>query len=100
MQSLPLRIGIVIIAALFFGACQKKAEAPGTAVAPKKGSSLLAVDVVKESERSRSFAAVSKQLELRGTLHCYIRIDGGLPVPAYEPQGVRGQGAETTPTAA
>ncbi len=51
---------------LFLTACQKKAEAPKATV----------VEVVKETERSQSFLAVSRQLELGGTLYGYVDVSG------------------------
>ncbi|MEO5961389.1 MAG: hypothetical protein ABIZ49_07385 [Opitutaceae bacterium] len=58
-------------------ACQKKNEVPGAT--PKvDGLKATPVAVVKESERSPSFAAVNKQLELGGTLYGYVDIDGDL----------------------
>lgn len=61
----------LMIALLTVAACSKKAEAPAAAV-PKP----VAIDVVKETERSRSFLAVGKQLELGGTLYGYMDVDG------------------------
>lgn len=59
------------VALLTLAACSKKTEAP-VAEAPKPAT----IDVVKESERSRSFLAVSKQLELGGPLYGYMDVDG------------------------
>jgi type IV pilus assembly protein PilA len=80
MHPIPLRL-VMITAALCFGACQKKTEAP-TAAAPAKSEPAKpvkpAVEMVADSERSRHFVAVNKQLELGGTLYGYVDIDGDL----------------------
>jgi hypothetical protein len=73
MSSKYAPIGVAILLALAAG-CQKKAEAPVVAQpAPPKP---VTVEVVKETERSRSFLAVNKHLELGGTLYGYIDVDG------------------------
>lgn len=95
---LPLRLGL-IIAALTLGACQKKTEAPATAASKPEAPKPLAVEVVKESERSRNFAAVNKQLELGGTLYGYVDVDGDLLKLAGQLQGVLGEMAKTQPNA-
>lgn len=55
----------VSLAAMLLSACQKKAEAPAAVV-----------EVVKAQERSASFLAVSKHLELGGSLYGYVDVDG------------------------
>ncbi len=75
MHPTPLRLGF-IIAALLLGACQKNAEGPSGATPPKsEAAKSQAVGVVKESERSRHFAAVNKHLELGGILYGYADVD-------------------------
>src|SRR5688572_30171413 len=74
MHSATLRLALVVTV-LFLVACQKNAE---TAPPAKSAVKPLAVDVVKESERSRNFAAVNKHLELGGTLYGYVDVDGDL----------------------
>lgn len=64
---LPLCAALLLLAG-----CQKK-ETPVTAAPPPKPA---AVEMVKESERSRHFLAVSRQLELGGTLYGYVDVDG------------------------
>lgn len=97
MHSIPLRFGLVI-AALSFAACQKKAEAPAAAAAPKAETpKAQVVDVVKETERSRHFAAVNKHLELGGTLYGYVDIDGDLLKLTTQLQGWLGDAAKTQP---
>lgn len=61
----------LMITLLTMAACSKKADAPATA-----GPKPVAIDVVKETERSRSYLAVSKQLELGGSLYGYMDVDG------------------------
>lgn len=63
----------VAIALLSTTACQKRTEAPAAKAEPPKAST---VDVVKESERSRHFTAVNRQLELGGSLYGYVDVDG------------------------
>ena len=99
MHPLPLRLAL-IVTALFLAACQKKSEAPVAAESHKAGASkALAVDVVKESERSRSFAAVNKHLELGGTLYGYVDIDGDLLKMTGQMQGLLSDVAKTQPGA-
>jgi type IV pilus assembly protein PilA len=99
MHPIPLRLAL-IVTALFLGACQKKSETPAAAGAPKAGAAkALAVEVVKESERSRSFAAVNKHLELGGTLYGYVDIDGDLLKLTGQVQGLLSDVARTQPGA-
>lgn len=99
MHPTPLRLGL-IVAALSLVACQKKTEAPAAA-APGKSEApkTLVVEVVKESERSRNFAAVNKHLELGGTLYGYVDIDGDLAKLTAQIQGLMGDVAKTQPGA-
>src|SRR5688500_13241472 len=98
MRPIPLCLGL-IIAALSLGACQKKTEAPGAAEGAKAAPKSMAVDVVKESERSRSFAAVNKHLELGGTLYGYVDVDGDLLKLTGQLQGFATDVAKTQPGA-
>jgi type IV pilus assembly protein PilA len=99
MHPIPLRLGLMI-AALSLGACQKKAEAPAAAEGAKAGPpKSTAVEVVKETERSRSFAAVNKHLELGGTLYGYVDIDGDLLKLTGYFQGILADVAKTQPGA-
>ncbi len=68
--------GLVALAAVaFIGGCTRQESAP---VAEKKVEppKPAAVEIVKETERSRHFLAVTRQLELGGTLYGYVDIDG------------------------
>lgn len=65
----------LILAALLLGACQKKADVTA-AIAGGPSAGATAVPVVKETERSRNFLAVTQQLELGGTLYGYVDVDG------------------------
>lgn len=69
---------MVLVAALCsLTACSKQAEAPKAAAAKTPGAPKpVTVEVVKESERSKSFLAVSRQIELGGTLYAYMDVDG------------------------
>ncbi len=66
-----LSLGVVAFLAALVG-CQKKTE-PAVANEPPKP---VTVEVVKEAERSQSFLAVNRHLELGGTLYGYIDVDG------------------------
>ena len=84
-------------ASLALAGCQKKVEAPPVAAqAPKP----LSVDVVKENERSRHFVAVTRQLELGGTVYGYMDIDGDVLKLAGGLSEVMAQVAATQPQAA
>ena len=56
-------------------ACGRKTEPPPASTAAVASKSLV-VGVVKESERSASYLAVSKQLELGGALYGYVDVNG------------------------
>lgn len=100
MNPLPLRFGL-IIAALSLGACQKKSEAPtATAAAKTETTKALTVDAVKETERSRNFAAVNRHLELGGTLYGYVDIEGDVLKLTTQLQGFLNEMAKTQPAAA
>jgi len=73
-----------IAMALFLSAgCQKKEEPPKPE--PPKPA---AVELVGPGERSRHFLAVSRQLELGGTLYAYADVDGDAQKLAGRLQGV------------
>lgn len=85
--------------ALALAGCQKKepvAAAPQAPAAPKA----LTFEAVKETERSKSFQAVHKQLDLGGTLYGYVDIDGDVTRLAGELQGLVGQMAKANPQVA
>jgi hypothetical protein len=100
MHPTPLRLGL-IVTALLLGACQKKAEAPAAAASAAKTNpgQPPALTVVKETERSRNFAAVNKHLELGGTLYGYVDIDGDLLKVTAQLQGFMTDVAKTQPAA-
>jgi type IV pilus assembly protein PilA len=85
------------VAAIVLGcaACQKNADKAEGSGATKS----IAIDVVKESERSRSFAAVNRQLELGGTLYGYVDIDGDVLKLAGDLQEALQQVTKLQPTA-
>lgn len=62
----------VAVALLALAGCSKPAEAPVAKPPPPPAQ----VDVVPEDVRSRHFLAVSKHLELGGTLYGYADVDG------------------------
>lgn len=64
-------IGSLVLGCLFAG-CGQKALAPGAAEAPKPTT----IPVVPDAERSPSFLAVTRQLELGGPLYAYVDVDG------------------------
>lgn len=80
MKKLLLTAGVIGAACFAAISCAKKEEAvvvakPAAPAAPEKPKATT-VDVVKESERSAHFLAVTKQLELGGTLYGYVDVDG------------------------
>lgn len=93
----------VFLALLALVGCQK--SEPAASPAPKSSAPApsvkpVAVDVVKESERSKNFLAVSKRLELGGTLYGYVDIDGDILKLASSVQPMLAQVAKTQPDAA
>lgn len=80
---------------LALAGCAKKTEAP--VAAKPEGPKPLAIDVVKETERSRHFLAVSRQLELGGTLYGYVDTDGDVLKLIGGAQGLIEQIARTQP---
>jgi hypothetical protein len=79
MNTPSLRLAC-ILAGFALGACQKTTDAAGPtgggAKANAGAAAVATVPVVKETERSKNFLAVHKQLELGGTLYGYVDIDG------------------------
>lgn len=75
-SSFMPRVGAALIAAVLgLSGCKKDAPPPpstSTAIVPQATT----IEVVKEQERSRNFLAVSKHLELGGTVYGYLDIDG------------------------
>jgi type IV pilus assembly protein PilA len=82
---------------LALGACQKQAE---TATSKPEAPKPAKVELVKESERSRSFLAVTKQLELGGTLYGYVDIDGDVAKVASGVHDLLTQISRTQPAVA
>lgn len=75
--KLPQLLSTVSVAALLsLAACSKQAEAPKAVVPKVEAPKPVTVEVVKETERSKSFLAVSRQLELGGPLFAYMDVDG------------------------
>src|SRR4051812_35647993 len=75
MCPIVFRVVAVVLTVALAG-CQKN-ETSAPAVAKTSGTSKpVAINVVRESERSRSFLAVHKQLELGGTLYGYVDVEG------------------------
>jgi type IV pilus assembly protein PilA len=79
MKKHLLAAGLVALVGVAAISCSKKEAtataqlaAPAAPVAPPP----VTVAVVKETERSAHYLAVSKQLELGGTLYGYVDIDG------------------------
>jgi type IV pilus assembly protein PilA len=83
---------------LLLAGCQKKETPPPAAVAAPPNPA--AVELVKEGERSRHFAAVHKQLELGGTLYGYADIDGDVYKLADGLSAIMEQMAATQPQVA
>ena len=75
--KLPQLLSWIAVAALMaLSACTKQAEAPKVATPKAEAPKPVTVDVVRETERSKSFLAVSRQLELGGPLYAYMDVDG------------------------
>ncbi|HVS51848.1 MAG TPA: hypothetical protein VHD62_05780 [Opitutaceae bacterium] len=85
----------VMLCALVLGACQKQTEAP--AVVKTEAPKPATIEVVKDAERSRSFLAVSRQLELGGTLYGYVDVEGDVAKIAGSLKDVLGQVSRTQP---
>lgn len=110
MMSRILGVGAVVVLAAFSG-CQKKEAASATpaAVTPAAATPPAAAptaakgaapELVKESERSRHFAAVNKQLELGGTVYGYVDIDGDVLKLTSSLKSILGEVAKTQPEVA
>jgi type IV pilus assembly protein PilA len=93
----PIFGAAVAVGTLLLVGCGKN-SAPGVADAakPEKAS----VELVKESERSRHFAAVNRQLELGGTLYGYADIDGDVAKLLGGAQQLLAEIAKTQPQVA
>jgi hypothetical protein len=85
--------------ALFAIGCGKKDAANATAT-PSSSAKLAATELVKETERSRHFSAVHRQLELGGTLYGYVDIDGDALKMAGNLKGLLENVARAKPEAA
>ena len=99
----PLPLVCAVAAALAFASCQKKVEtsAPGTASAAAPAAAKPAtLPLVKETERSKNFAAVHKHLELGGTLYGYVDVEGDIEQLADSIQKLTGEAAKMDPNAA
>jgi type IV pilus assembly protein PilA len=95
-----LRAGL--IAALVASASCQKSPAPVSRDAAKAppAPAKEAVELVAAAERSRNFAAVSRQLELGGTLYGYVDIDGDVLELTGKLQGVLNEAAKADPNVA
>lgn len=76
MKKLLLAVGVAGVAGLAAISCSKKQEPVAAKPAEPEAPKATTIAVVKESERSRHFMAVNKQLELGGTLYGYVDVDG------------------------
>lgn len=88
---------VTAVASLALAGCQKKTEGPP---AETRAPQPLAIEVVKESERSKSFVAVTQQLELGGTIYGYVDIDGDVNKLASSLSEIMAQVATSQPQAA
>jgi type IV pilus assembly protein PilA len=100
VQPKILRYGIAAAVLALAAACSKQ-EAPKAAVAEKPAPPPpVRVDVVPEKSRSAHFLAVSKHLDLGGTLYGYVDVDGDVMKVAGGLQGVLQQLAKAQPQVA
>jgi type IV pilus assembly protein PilA len=67
---------------------------------PESAAPAATVPMVKETERSKNFIVVSKQLELGGPLYAYVDVEGDVLKMAAQMNGLLGQVAATQPDAA
>ncbi len=88
--------GVVALVAMLVGCQKEPPPVAATPVAPKP----VTVEVVKASERSRSFLAVNRHLELGGTLYGYVDIDGDVLKLTTNLQNLLTQIAKVQPTVA
>lgn len=95
-KFIPLGMAVALCA---LTGCQKKNTTPASGAAsdaPKPQT----VELVKADERSRHFLAVSRQLELGGTLYGYADVDGDVLKMVNALNGSLGQLAATQPALA
>src|SRR4051812_47550904 len=90
----------LIAALLALSACSKQAEAPQATASKPDTPKPVAIEVVKENERSRNFLVVSKQLELGGPLYGYVDVDGDVLKLAGNLKGMVEQLAKMQPEVA
>lgn len=76
MKKLLVAVGLIGVAGMVAVSCAKKEEPVAAKAATPEAPKVTTISVVKESERSRHFMAVNKQLELGGTLYGYVDVDG------------------------
>ena len=95
MSPKLLSCGVAILLALAAG-CQKKAE-PATPAPTPTAPKPVTVEVVKDAERSRNFAAVNKHLELGGSLYGYIDVEGDVLKLTAGAQELLNQASKTQP---
>lgn len=95
MNPQILSAGIAVLLA-FLAGCQKKVETAAAPLPPKP----MTVAVVKASERSRSFLAVNRELELGGTMYGYVDVDGDVLKAAGNLKGLLTQLATVQPALA
>jgi type IV pilus assembly protein PilA len=76
MKKQLLVAGVVGLGCFAALSCSKKEETVAAKPAAPAAPPPVTVVVVKEQERSAHYLAVSKQLELGGTLYGYVDIDG------------------------
>lgn len=101
-MKLPLCSGLVVALALF-ASCQKQPEASkasANAAPPPAAPKAMAVEVVKETERSKNFTAVNRHLELGGTLYGYVDIEGDVLKLMEALQGILGEAGKADPNMA
>ncbi|MBL9216108.1 MAG: hypothetical protein JNG83_11575 [Opitutaceae bacterium] len=89
----------MLAAALVLAGCRKQ-ETPQAAAVVAEKPRPATVEVVKESERSPHFRAVTSQLELGGTLFGYADVDGDVLKVAGYLQTIFGEVAKIQPEAA
>jgi type IV pilus assembly protein PilA len=101
MHSNPSRIVLCAISAAFVLAvgCQKQ-EPPKKTTPQASAPPAISLEVVREKERSRSFLAVNKHLELGGTLYGYMDVDGDVQKLLTGLQALLGQFGQLQPEVA
>lgn len=93
IKGLFIRAAVVIAATGLFLGCQEKAA---EATAPKAEET---VALVKTAERSAHFAAVTKHLELGGTVYGYVDVDGDMARLAVALKNLADQATTAQPMA-